>query len=213
MPRCRSCAATVNLKLCSQCGNVQYCSKECQKLDWCIHKHDCKTRDEQSMDQSNEQSSNKSKPHSVDPVVDNFIDSPTGALAAKPTTSINRSNKRSNNQSTRRSIDGPIDLLINRSTGQPMHDSLDSHTIIFSPPQPNNQSTKQSKKAKKGKSRTKQSNNQSVETRLAELADAMDNPMRQRDVQSWTFTGEEIEKLAISSHGRFSNKTSNPSRD
>lgn len=38
-----SCTATNNLKQCSGCGVVQYCSRECQKNDWPNHKKDCKS--------------------------------------------------------------------------------------------------------------------------------------------------------------------------
>lgn len=31
------------INLCSKCHQVYYCSRECQRDDWSIHKHNCKT--------------------------------------------------------------------------------------------------------------------------------------------------------------------------
>ena len=35
------CGGTSNLKHCSRCKKIAYCSKECQKLDWKAHKRVC----------------------------------------------------------------------------------------------------------------------------------------------------------------------------
>lgn len=35
------CSGSSNLKHCSRCKKIAYCSKECQKLDWKAHKHVC----------------------------------------------------------------------------------------------------------------------------------------------------------------------------
>lgn len=40
--RCNSCSKTVDLKLCSRCHGVNYCSKICQKADWKNHKSMCR---------------------------------------------------------------------------------------------------------------------------------------------------------------------------
>ena len=37
------CKATANLKLCSKCKNVRYCSVDCQRIDWINHKQQCKS--------------------------------------------------------------------------------------------------------------------------------------------------------------------------
>ena len=34
--------AKIGALICSQCKNVGYCSKECQKVDWGSHKRNCK---------------------------------------------------------------------------------------------------------------------------------------------------------------------------
>ena len=39
---CASCGISKKLKTCSSCGNVSYCSKDCQKQDWVFHKEVCK---------------------------------------------------------------------------------------------------------------------------------------------------------------------------
>lgn len=38
--KCNNCFKKAN-KICSQCKLVNYCSKECQKNDWKVHKHKC----------------------------------------------------------------------------------------------------------------------------------------------------------------------------
>lgn len=40
---CNVCQSTENLKLCSRCKKVCYCSAACQKKDWSLHKPDCKS--------------------------------------------------------------------------------------------------------------------------------------------------------------------------
>lgn len=40
--RCLYCGSGSNIKACSGCKEVHYCSKECQRDDWKIHKKDCK---------------------------------------------------------------------------------------------------------------------------------------------------------------------------
>ena len=37
---CNSCKSTSNLKYCN-CGQVVYCSKACQQVDWVRHKQSC----------------------------------------------------------------------------------------------------------------------------------------------------------------------------
>ena len=39
---CASCGTSKKLKTCSSCGNVSYCSKDCQKQDWVSHKEVCR---------------------------------------------------------------------------------------------------------------------------------------------------------------------------
>ncbi|KAL7548669.1 hypothetical protein ACHAWF_011939 [Thalassiosira exigua] len=39
---CSNCDATSNLRNCARCGQVGYCSKECQRADWPNHKASCK---------------------------------------------------------------------------------------------------------------------------------------------------------------------------
>jgi hypothetical protein len=42
---CRNCgAAREKMLWCSQCKIVKYCSKECQKLNWPIHKSGCRVK-------------------------------------------------------------------------------------------------------------------------------------------------------------------------
>ncbi len=38
---CATCQKTETTKCCSQCGKVNYCSRECQKSDWLRHKDEC----------------------------------------------------------------------------------------------------------------------------------------------------------------------------
>lgn len=40
--RCNNCNKAVDLKLCSRCHGVNYCSKLCQKVDWKTHKSMCR---------------------------------------------------------------------------------------------------------------------------------------------------------------------------
>lgn len=40
--KCSTCNKTIELKLCSKCKQVSYCSIACQKEDWTIHKKYCK---------------------------------------------------------------------------------------------------------------------------------------------------------------------------
>ncbi|KLO06638.1 hypothetical protein SCHPADRAFT_837803 [Schizopora paradoxa] len=40
-PNCRSCSASNKTRLCAACGEVAYCSPECQKSDWKRHKSEC----------------------------------------------------------------------------------------------------------------------------------------------------------------------------
>ena len=40
--KCSICSKTIELKLCSKCKQVSYCSIACQKEDWSIHKKYCK---------------------------------------------------------------------------------------------------------------------------------------------------------------------------
>jgi hypothetical protein len=40
---CHVCGSSENLKLCSRCKSVCYCSPTCQKKDWSKHKAGCKT--------------------------------------------------------------------------------------------------------------------------------------------------------------------------
>ena len=40
--RCNNCNKAVDLKLCSRCHGVNYCSKICQKVDWKNHKSMCR---------------------------------------------------------------------------------------------------------------------------------------------------------------------------
>ncbi|TCD62460.1 hypothetical protein EIP91_006830 [Steccherinum ochraceum] len=41
--KCRSCGKTdVALKICSKCHTVKYCSAECQRKDWSVHKISCR---------------------------------------------------------------------------------------------------------------------------------------------------------------------------
>jgi len=39
---CSLCGSTKNLKYCSGCKKIQYCSTSCQKNDWKKHKKICK---------------------------------------------------------------------------------------------------------------------------------------------------------------------------
>lgn len=41
---CKTCGKLSKTSKCSQCKSVAYCSKECQKLDWPVHKAACKAR-------------------------------------------------------------------------------------------------------------------------------------------------------------------------
>lgn len=40
---CKQCDKLADTKACSRCKSVQYCSRECQKKHWKVHKPDCKT--------------------------------------------------------------------------------------------------------------------------------------------------------------------------
>jgi len=42
---CNNCNKDVDLKLCSRCHEVNYCSKICQKVDWKNHKSMCRERE------------------------------------------------------------------------------------------------------------------------------------------------------------------------
>lgn len=42
-PFCNTCLSTKDLKFCGKCGKVRYCSKDCQKKDWKVHKNSCIT--------------------------------------------------------------------------------------------------------------------------------------------------------------------------
>ncbi|KAI0752637.1 hypothetical protein C8Q80DRAFT_467165 [Daedaleopsis nitida] len=45
LPRCKVCAqAKFDLKRCTRCHSVVYCSQKCQKKDWPAHKKDCKPK-------------------------------------------------------------------------------------------------------------------------------------------------------------------------
>lgn len=39
---CQSCCGAGSLKLCQGCRLVRYCSKECQRRDWPVHKAFCR---------------------------------------------------------------------------------------------------------------------------------------------------------------------------
>ena len=41
--RCRQCGNVADTQACSRCKSVTYCSRECQKKHWKLHKPDCKT--------------------------------------------------------------------------------------------------------------------------------------------------------------------------
>lgn len=41
---CDECGKTGHLRLCSACRTVSYCSVECQKKDWPVHKTSCKKK-------------------------------------------------------------------------------------------------------------------------------------------------------------------------
>jgi hypothetical protein len=43
-PRCETCGKGNDLKSCSRCKNVKYCSRECQVSDWPSHKTACKPK-------------------------------------------------------------------------------------------------------------------------------------------------------------------------
>lgn len=38
---CNKCGKMINLKLCSRCRSVFYCSVDCQRSDWKLHKKNC----------------------------------------------------------------------------------------------------------------------------------------------------------------------------
>ncbi len=44
---CRNCLLhmwndlEIKAKLCSRCRTTYYCSERCQRIDWCIHRHEC----------------------------------------------------------------------------------------------------------------------------------------------------------------------------
>ena len=42
--KCESCGETQNLKSCASCGDVKYCSRECQTNSWPAHKWTCSDR-------------------------------------------------------------------------------------------------------------------------------------------------------------------------
>ena len=42
--KCKNCGAIRNLRKCSGCKTVRYCSKECQKDHWSSHKKNCKQK-------------------------------------------------------------------------------------------------------------------------------------------------------------------------
>ena len=44
-PRCFFCKTeTSNLKICSKCKSVSYCSRDCQRQDWKLHKKYCEEK-------------------------------------------------------------------------------------------------------------------------------------------------------------------------
>ncbi|KIJ28732.1 hypothetical protein M422DRAFT_189415 [Sphaerobolus stellatus SS14] len=45
LDKCQACGKGNDLQLCSRCGEVAYCSTECQKTDWKNHKSSCKKTD------------------------------------------------------------------------------------------------------------------------------------------------------------------------
>ena len=53
MSKCAACGeAGASLK-CGGCGLVYYCSRECQKKHWKVHKKECKTKSTESVDRDN----------------------------------------------------------------------------------------------------------------------------------------------------------------
>jgi len=44
-PKCQQCSSTKRTRLCAACGEISYCSRECQKLDWNRHKPECGNTD------------------------------------------------------------------------------------------------------------------------------------------------------------------------
>ncbi|KAL7155955.1 hypothetical protein ABFS83_03G110900 [Erythranthe nasuta] len=41
--KCEWCFSSSNIKACSACHAVWYCSRECQKSDWKLHRAECKS--------------------------------------------------------------------------------------------------------------------------------------------------------------------------
>lgn len=41
----KGCTNSTKLKICTRCKDVKYCSTECQKADWPVHKQICKKND------------------------------------------------------------------------------------------------------------------------------------------------------------------------
>ncbi|MCJ1358894.1 MAG: hypothetical protein MMC33_008894 [Icmadophila ericetorum] len=69
--KCSNCAKTsnetgINLKLCAKCRTTNYCSRECQKADWDIHKKICS-----SNTASNNAGSPSATPTNINPSTSN----------------------------------------------------------------------------------------------------------------------------------------------
>lgn len=52
MPQCQNCGKSEKLSKCSGCGKSHYCSSECQKTDWTIHREYCIGKNEPRGSQS-----------------------------------------------------------------------------------------------------------------------------------------------------------------